>query len=112
MPKGYAGMPGNLNNLVKQAQKMQRQMADAQEELESREFEASAGGGAVKIVLTGRKEIKSVSISPDAVDPDDVETLEDLIKAAANEAFRQADETISREMAKITGGMNLPGGLF
>lgn len=112
MAKGHQGMPGNINNLVKSAQKMQRQLAEAQAEIEAREFEASAGGGAVKITVTGKKEVLRVEISPEVVDKDDIETLQDLIMLAANDAFRQADETVSREMSKITGGMNLPSGLF
>lgn len=108
------GFPGgmNMNNLMKQAQKMQKQMQDMQEELENKEFEITSGGGAVKVTITGKKEIKSINISPDVVDPDDVEMLEDLILTAVNEAVRQADEAANSQMGKITGGMNLPGGLF
>jgi len=102
------GMPGNMNNLMKQAQKMQRQMEEMQEEMESKTLETTSGGGAVKIVISGKKEIKSIELSPDIVDPDDVEMLQDLIIAAVNEAVRQADEMTNREMGKITGGMNLP----
>ena len=112
MAKGFSGMPGNMNNLVKQAQKMQKQMLEKQEELENLEFEVASGGGVVKIVISGKKELKSITIAPEAVDPDDVEMLQDLILTAVNEAIRTAEEKVSGEMAKITGGMGLPGGLF
>lgn len=108
------GMPGgmNMNNLMKQVQKMQKQMEDAQQQLESKELEVTSGGGAVKILITGKKEVKKIQISPDVVDPEDIEMLEDLILTAINEAIRQADESSTAEMSKITGGMNLPNGLF
>jgi DNA-binding YbaB/EbfC family protein len=102
------GMPGNMGQLMKQAQKMQQQMADKQQELESRTLEVTSGGGAVKIVINGKKELQEIIISPDAVDPDDVEMLQDLILTAVNEAVRSADELVQNEMGKITGGMNLP----
>lgn len=109
--KGFQGMGGmpNMNAMMKQAQKMQKQMAEVQEELEKKEFETSAGGGAVTVKVNGKKELIDIQIKPEAVDPDDVEMLQDLIMAAANEALRTADETVSREMGKLTGGMNLPG---
>lgn len=112
---GYGGgFPGglNMNNLMKQAQKMQKQMQDMQEEIESKEYEVTSGGGAVKVKISGKKEIKSIEISPDVVDPDDVEMLQDLVLTAVNEAVRQAEEAANTQMGKITGGMNLPGGLF
>ncbi len=109
---GFPGMGGNMNNMMKQVQKMQKEMAKLQEEIEQRTVEASAGGGAVTVVATGKKEIVSIAIKPEVIDPEDVEMLQDLITAAVNEAIRQADEMLSREMSKITGGMNLPGGLF
>ena len=105
------GMPGNMNNLMKQAQKMQRQMEEAQKELEEKEVEAAAGGGAVKVKVSGKKEIVAVTIDPEVVDPDDIEMLEDLIMAATNEAFRKLDEESQSSMAKITGGMGGLGGL-
>ena len=106
--KGMGGMGGgNMNAMLKQAQKMQENMMKKQEELNDREFEASAGGGAVKVTVYGRKEIKSIEISPAAIDPDDVEMLEDLILAAVNEALRNAEEAVSGEMGKLTGGLNL-----
>lgn len=106
------GMPGNMNNLMKQAQKMQKKMTDMQEELEAKVVEATAGGGAVKVKVTGKKELVAVELAEEVVDPDDIEMLQDLIIAAVNEAMRQADEMVNGEMSKITGGMNIPGGLF
>jgi DNA-binding YbaB/EbfC family protein len=99
------GMPGNMNNLMKQAQRMQRQMEENQKELETKEFTAKAGGGAVEITVFGNKNVKSVTISPEAVDPDDVETLQDMIVAAFNEAMKQADEANEAMMGKMTGGL-------
>ena len=109
---GFTGMPGNMNNMMKQVQKMQKDMQKLQEEVELRTVEASAGGGAITVVASGKKEIKEIIIKPEVVDPDDVEMLQDLIMAAVNEAIRMADEMVSKEMGKITGGINLPGGLF
>ena len=106
------GMPGNMNNLMKQAQKMQKQMEEAQRELELKEVEAAAGGGAVKAKGNGKRELLSVTIDPDAVDPDDVEMLEDMIVAAVNEAMHQMDEISQASMSKITGGMGGLGGGF
>lgn len=106
------GMPGNMNNLMKQAQRMQRQMEEKTKEIEEKEWEASAGGGAVTVKVSGKKEVTSVKLSPEAVDPDDIETLEDLIMAATNEALRQMEEESSAVMNSITGGLgNLGGGL-
>ena len=99
------GMPGSMNNLMKQAQRMQRQMEEGQKELETKEFTAKAGGGAVEVTVTGKKEITKVKLSEEAVDPDDIEMLEDLIVAAANEALRQADEANAELMSKMTGGL-------
>ncbi len=104
------GMP-NMQQLMKQAQKMQKQMEEAQAALETKELTATAGGGMVEVVITGKKEIKSIKINPDVVDPDDVETLEDLVLVAVNEAVRQADELSQKEMGKLTGGLPT-GGLF
>lgn len=106
------GIPGNMNNLMKQAQRMQRQMEEGQKELESKEFSAKAGGGAVEVVVTGKKEIVKVTLSEEAVDPEDIETLQDMIMAAANEALRQAEEANNELMGKMTGGLGgLGGGL-
>lgn len=109
--KNFGGMP-NMNNLMKQAQKMQRQMEKTQAELGEKEVTATAGGGVVEVVVTGKRELKSITIDPEVVDSDDVETLEDLVMAAVNEGLRQAEELTSKEMAKVTGGMGLPGGMF
>jgi DNA-binding YbaB/EbfC family protein len=112
MPKGFGGgMPGgmNMNNLMKQAQKMQKQMAEMQENLAEKTLEVSSGGGAVKVKINGEKQILDLTISPDAVDPDDVEMLQDLVRTAVNEAIRQMDESVNSQMSQITGGMNLPG---
>ncbi|QUH29203.1 YbaB/EbfC family nucleoid-associated protein [Vallitalea guaymasensis] len=103
------GMPNNMNNLMKQAQKMQKKMQEMQEDLDNQVFEASAGGGAVKVTVTGKKEVTKVSINPEVVDEDDVEMLEDLILAAVNEAMRTADEKVNQQMSKVTGGLNMPG---
>ena len=109
---GFPGMGGmNMNNLVKQAQKMQKQMAAMQEELNEKTLEMTSGGGAVKVVISGKKEIKELKINPDVVDPDDVEMLEDLILSSVNEAIRQADEMYNNAMGKLTGGMGM-GGMF
>lgn len=105
------GMPGNMNNLMKQAQRMQRQMEENQKELETKEFTAAAGGGAVEVTVTGKKEIVKVKLSQEVVDPDDIEMLEDLVAAAANEALRQAEAANEELMGKMTGGMGLGGGL-
>lgn len=109
MAKFRGGMPGNMNNMIKQAQKMQEQMLKIQQETEEKELTASAGGGAVSVTVSGKKQITKISIAPEAVDPEDVETLEDMIMAAVNEAMRQADEMMASEMGKITGGMSIPG---
>ena len=103
------GMGGNMQQLARQAQKLQQQMTKMQEELEAREFEASAGGGMVTVKVSGKKEVLSIEIKPEAVDPDDVEMLQDLVLAAVNEALRQAADTTEREMGKVTGGLNMPG---
>ncbi len=103
---GYpGGIPGNMNNLMKQAQKMQKQMEDSQKELEEKEFSASAGGGAVEVTISGKKEVTSVKLSPEVVDPDDIEMLEDLIMAATNEALRKEEEEAAELMSKLTGGL-------
>jgi hypothetical protein len=105
------GMPGNMNNLMKQAQKMQRQMEEASKEIEENEITAAAGGGVVEVTVSGKKEVTKIKIDPEAVDPDDVEMLEDLIMAATNEALRQMDAYSQESMSKITGGIGGMGGL-
>ncbi|HIS19535.1 MAG TPA: YbaB/EbfC family nucleoid-associated protein [Candidatus Spyradocola merdavium] len=106
---GFPGMPGgNMQQMLKQAQKMQEKLAKVQEELEAREYEASAGGGMVTVKANGKKEILALTIQPEAVDPEDVEMLQDMVMAAVNEVLRQVEETSSQEMGKLTGGLNLP----
>ncbi len=102
---GMGGMGGNMGNLMKQAQKMQKDMEKVQESLAEKTVETTAGGGAITVVATCKKEIKEISIKPEVVDPDDVEMLQDLILAAVNEALRKADEASEAEMAKVTGGL-------
>ncbi|MDD3339267.1 MAG: YbaB/EbfC family nucleoid-associated protein [Lachnospiraceae bacterium] len=112
---GFPGggmMPGNMNNLMKQAQKMQKQMEENQKNLEDKEFTATAGGGAVEVTVSGKKEITKVKLTEEVVDPDDIEMLEDLIMAATNEALRKMEEENAAVMAKLTGGMGGLGGLF
>ena len=99
------GMPGNMNNLMKQAQRMQRQMEETTKELENKEYTAASGGGAVSVTVSGKKEVVSVSLDEEVVDPDDIEMLEDLIVAATNEALRKMEEDSQSKMGKITGGL-------
>lgn len=99
------GMPGNMANLMKQAQKMQRQMEEQAKEMETKEFTASAGGGAVEVTFSGKREMLGLKLAEEVVDPDDIEMLEDLIVAAANEALRKIDEESASAMSKFTGGM-------
>ena len=108
---GFPGgaMPGNMNNLMKQAQRMQRQMEEQSKAMEEKEWEATAGGGAVKVKISGKKEILSVNLDPEVVDPDDIEMLQDLIVAATNEAIRMVDEENTAMMQQLTGGLG--GGL-
>ena len=106
------GMPGNMNNLMKQAQKMQRQMEENQKALEEKIFTASVGGGAVEVSVSGKREVTKVSLKEEAVDPDDIEMLEDMILAATNEALRQVDEESANAMNKLTGGFGGLGGGF
>lgn len=109
LPQGMGGGPSNMQSMIKQAQKMQEDMAAMQEELESREYDIAAGGGVVTLKINGKKEILSVHIEPEVVDPDDIETLEDLIVAAVNEGIKKVETIHDQEMQKITGNMNLPG---
>jgi DNA-binding YbaB/EbfC family protein len=108
---GFPGgaMPGNMNNLMKQAQRMQRQMEEKTKEMEEKEWEATAGGGAVTVRVSGKKEVLSVKLSEEVVDPDDIEMLEDLIVAATNEALRKMEEENAAMMNQLTGGL---GGMF
>ncbi len=106
--RGFPGGGGGMNmNMIKQAQKMQQDMLKMQSELEEKTYEASAGGGVVKAVVSGKKELVSLTIAPEAVDPDDVEMLQDMIVAAVNEAVRTADASMAEGMSKLTGGLNL-----
>ncbi|WP_027339725.1 YbaB/EbfC family nucleoid-associated protein [Halonatronum saccharophilum] len=99
----------NMNKMMKQVQKMQGQMAKMQEELADKTVDATVGGGVVTVTANGKQEIVDIKIDPDAIDPDDVEMLEDLILAATNEALRKMQEMTNKEMGKLTGGMNIPG---
>ena len=105
----FPGGMGNMQGMMKKVQKMQADMVKMQEQLKARKFENSVGGGAVSVVVSGKKELDSIKINPEAVDVDDMEMLEDMIVSAINECMRQIDETSEKEMAKITGGMKLPG---
>ena len=107
--RGMGGMGGNMNNMIRQAQKMQQDMLKAQEELENKTYEAAAGGGVVSATVSGKKELVAVAIDPEAVDPEDVEMLQDLVVSAVNEALRQADEAMEAGMNGVTGGLNLGG---
>ncbi|MBR2765011.1 MAG: YbaB/EbfC family nucleoid-associated protein [Blautia sp.] len=108
---GGMGMPGNMNNLMKQAQKMQRQMEESQKELEEKEFTASSGGGAVQVTINGKREVTGVTLSPEVVDPDDIEMLQDLVVAAVNEALRQVEDASANVYGKLAGGLGGLGGL-
>ena len=103
------GMNGNMQQLARQAQKLQQQMGKLQEELDAREYEAAAGGGVVTAKVNGKKELIALTIKPEAVDPDDVEMLQDMVIAAVNEGLRTANDTMEREMGKLTGGLSMPG---
>lgn len=104
------GMGGaNMNNMIKQAQKMQQNMLKMQEEIEKEEFEASAGGGVVTVTMSGKKELTAVTIKPEAVDPDDVEMLQDLVLTAVNDVLGKVDAANNAKMSSITGGLNIPG---
>ena len=109
IPKGVGGGPQNMNAMIRQAQKLQEDMATLQEDLDSREYDVSAGGGMVSVKITGSKEILDIQIKPEIVDPDDIETLQDILVAAVNEAIKRVEDTNSAEMAKITGNVGLPG---
>ena len=109
LPKGMGGSPQNMNAMIRQAQKMQEDMAAMQEELEAREYDVSVGGGVVAVKINGKKEILSIDIKPEIVDPDDIETLSDLLVAAVNEAIKKVESDSATEMQKITGDISMPG---
>ncbi len=109
LPKGMGGGPQNMQSMIKQAQKMQEEMERAQEELNEKVYEVQAGGGAVKITINGKKEVTALEISPDIVDPDDIETLSDVILAAVNEAIKTVETNAADTMNKITGSLSVPG---
>ena len=108
IPKGLGG-PANMQGMIRQAQKMQEQMTELQSELDSREYEVKAGGGAVTILNDGKKQIKQLTIEPEIVDPDDIETLTDILTAGFNEAIKRVEETNQKEMESITGNVSIPG---
>ena len=109
---GNMGNMGNMAGMMKKMQKLQGEMAKMQEDLKKRTMEVSAGGGAVKVVINGDKQILSLKIDPSAVDPEDIQMLEDLVVAAINEAIKKVDDMMTQEMGKLTGGLNLPPGMF
>lgn len=109
LPQGMGGGASNMNNMIRQAQKMQENMERVQNELNEKEYTVSAAGGMVECVINGKREILSVNIKPEAVDPDDVDMLQDMIKALINEAINKVDTINAAEMDKVTGGLNIPG---
>ena len=109
LPKGMGGGPQNMQSMIKQAQKMQADMEALQEELNAKEYDIAAGGGAVNVKINGKKEILAIDIKPEIVDPDDIETLSDTLVAAVNEAIKKVEDVNSEEMSKITGGISMPG---
>ena len=109
IPKGMGGGPQNMNAMIRQAQKMQEDMAALQEDLDARDYDVSAGGGVVGVRINGKKEILSIDIQPEIVDPDDIETLSDILVAAVNEAIKRVEDTNNEEMSKITGNMGMAG---
>lgn len=109
IPRNAGGNAQNMNQMIKQAQKMQDKITELQEDIEAREFSATAGGGAVEVVITGKKTINSLTIKPEVVDPDDIDMLQDLIISAVNEAINNVESTTEAEMSKITGGVSIPG---
>ncbi len=109
LPQGFGGGPTNMQGMIKQAQKMQEDMQNLQAELELREYDIKAGGGVVSLKINGKKEVLSLEVAPELVDPDDIETMTDIIIAAVNEGIKRVEDTNNEEMSKITGGMGLPG---
>ena len=109
LPQGYGGGPSNMQGVIKQAQKMQERMAELQAELDEREYDFTVGGGMITIKMNGKKEMQSIEIKPEVVDPDDIEMLQDLIVAGVNEAISSIEKTNNDEMSKVTGNLNIPG---
>ena len=109
LPQGYGGGASNMQGMLKQAQKMQAQIAQVQAELEEKEHTVSVGGGAVQVVMTGKKELKALTIKPEVVDPEDIEMLQDLVISAVNEVIREIEDESAKEMEKISGGLSVPG---
>lgn len=113
LPQGMGGGPSNMNQMIRQAQKMQEEMAQVQEELNAKEYQGTSGGGMVEVTMSGQKEVVRVSLKPEVVDPDDIEMLEDLIAAAVNEAMRNLEEDSQQRLGAVTGGLGGPGmGMF
>ncbi len=109
MGRGFGGMPKNMNSMMKQFEKMQREMEKTQAELEEKTIETTSGGGAVKAVMNGKKELLELHIDEDIIDPEDAEMLQDLVIACVNSAIKEVDELTNKEMSKFTGGLNIPG---
>ena len=109
LPQGMGGGPSNMQGMMKQVQKMQEQMTELQEDLDAREYDVNAGGGAVSVKINGKKEILSISIKPEIVAPDDIETLSDVLVAAVNEAIRKVEDVNTQEMQRVTGNVSIPG---
>jgi len=109
LPKGMGGGPSNMQGMIKQAQKMQEEMENKQAELDAMEYDVQAGGGAVRVKINGKLEVLSIDMTPEIVDPDDIETLSDILVAAVNEAIKKVNTANSEAMSKITGGLNMPG---
>ena len=109
LPQGFGGGPSNMQSVIKQAQKMQERMAELQAELDEREYDFTVGGGMITIKMNGKKEMQSIEIKPEVVDPDDIEMLQDLIVAGVNEAISSIEKTNNDEMSKVTGNLNIPG---
>lgn len=109
IPKGMGGGPQNMQAVIRQAQKMKEDMAAKQEDLDAREYDVKAGGGVVTVRINGKKEVLSIDIAPELVDPDDIETLQDILVAGVNEAIKRVEETNAAEMEKVTGSLDMPG---
>jgi len=109
MARGYRGGAPNMNNMMKQVKKMQEEMEKAQADIEEKEFQSTSGGGVVSATVNGKKEVLSIKIDKDVIDPEDSEMLEDLVVAAVNDALKKADEYSNQSMGKLTGGLNIPG---